>query len=90
MFVGKKIEVQLFGGTIPLTRLPLNPSRLHPRLLLKRSAKPEVCLRQTSLLDGMTSYLFSYFRTIILIIRALKTDNSATPQTISFLNVPFD
>ena len=66
----------LGGGRCPLTRLPLNPSRLHPRLLLERSAKPEVCLRQTSLLEGMASYYFFDILTIILIIKALKIANS--------------
>ena len=75
----------LGGGRCPLTRLPLNPSRLHPRLLLERSAKPEVCLRQTSLLEGTTSYEFSYIRTIILIIKALKIANSLRSNTAIFL-----
>ena len=47
MFVGKKIEVQLFGGTIVPHRFPPEPSlSLHPQTAPWRSADKEACFSQ--------------------------------------------
>ena len=75
------------GGTIPLTRLPLNPTRLDPRLLLRR-AKFEAFLSE-SFLGRENCFEWIYvFSHRFLIIGHLKIANSLRSDSAIFLTVP--
>ena len=89
MFVGKKIEVQLFGGTIPPHRVPPGPlSVTPPNGSLSGVRIRKLAFRKLFWVERISLYILVYIPTIILIFGALKTDNSLTLKQSVFLTCP--